>query len=343
MRVVDYSADRRMTIPLTVVGGPPGAGKSSLVRHFMETTTSRRIVAIVRDNTALLGGDERSSGARKIGSVVEWPTGCSSIESDDPTATLAILARQDRRPEHVVVEADGAKNPRRLGGYAYMPGYRPDGTVTVVDAASARDGLPDEMFDEARLAQLRTADVVVLNKLDVAGNDAAASAQRSLALLAPSARFLWCRHGRVAPQLLLGPVFGQSPDDPTIVAQWRSDYLPIRPNERKTFVGEHCQSWCLVGEEGLESRQFRVWVGRLPTSILRGSGAVFLREEPQHRHEFSLIGARWQLQRGAPWGAEVPSTRVMLVGVAGRRTSGRGAARADDTDAPATERSQAVI
>jgi G3E family GTPase len=305
----------------------------------MDASTTRRIVAIVRDHTPLLAD---APDVRRNGSVVEWPHGGVSIESDDPTATLAVLARQERRPDHVVVEADGATNPRRLGGYAYMPGYRPDGTVTVIDAATARDGLPDEMFDESRLAQLRTADVVVLNKIDVAGTDAAASAQRSLALLAPSARFLWSRRGRVAPPLLLGPTPVQSADDPTVVAQWRSDYLPIRPNERKTFAGEHSQSWCLLAEDGVESRQFRTWVGRLPTSILRGAGTVFLTEEPQHRHEFSLIGARWQLQRGAPWGGELPATRVMLVGVAGRRAQGgRGESRTEE--AAESDQSRAVI
>jgi hypothetical protein len=52
---------------------------------------------------------------------------------------------------------------------------------------------------------------------------------------------------------------------------------------------------------------------------LRGDGVVFLREEPQHRHEFMLLGSRWTLERGAPWGNETPVTRIMLVGIGTRK------------------------
>jgi len=52
---------------------------------------------------------------------------------------------------------------------------------------------------------------------------------------------------------------------------------------------------------------------------MRGSGVVHLREEPQHRQEFALIGSRWQLTRGAPWAAASPGTRVTLVSLGGEK------------------------
>jgi G3E family GTPase len=304
----------------------------------MEATIGRRVIAVVRDITPLFANGTR--GARREGVLAEWPNGCLSIASEDPTATLAVLARQVERPEHVIVEASSATNPRRLGGYAYMPGYRPDGTVMVVDAAAASQVAPDHTFDTAQLAQLRAADVVVLNKLDLAGPDATSAAQRSLAPLAPSARFLWCRAGRIAPPLILGPAGGRAtPSDPTVVVEWRPDYLPVRSQDRKTLIGELYQSWCLLTDAQIESREFRGWVGRLPASIVRGTGVVHLREDPEHRHEFSLMGSRWELGRGAPWGKDAPSTRITLVGVGGHpRRSFDGGASVSDDDMPADPR-----
>lgn len=331
MRAVHYSADRRMTIPLTVISGPAGAGKSALLRHMMETTSGRRIVAVTRDLSPLL--DDSPAAVRRDGARAVWPTGCSAIESADATATLTALARGDLRAEHVIVEADGSRNPRRVTGYGYMPGYRPDGVVMVVDASVVNEVLPEQTFDTAMCSQLRSADVVVLNKLDLAGVDTTATAQRSLIPLAPAARFLWCRRGQIAPELLLGAASATTTtDDLAVVAEWRPDYVPVRTRERKTPIGEHAQAWCLLADGPIDARDFRSWVARLPQSILRGAGTVHLSEEPQHRHDFSLIGSRWALPRGTPWGHDAPSTRITLVGVGARHRGPNQSETAAESD-----------
>ena len=86
------------------------------------------------------------------------------------------------------------------------------------------------------------------------------------------------------------------------------------------MIGEQCRAWCLVSEARADARQFRGWASRLPSSIMHGDGVVFLREEPQHRHVFTLLGSRWTLERGAPWGNESPVTRITLVGIGSRRS-----------------------
>ena len=333
MRVASFTDNRHMSIPLTVISGASGAGRTSLVRHLMRNTTGRRVVAVVRDVSPLLETRAAAGGARREGAVVEWDSGCLAVASDDPTATLAVLARQQERPDHVIIDVDGPVSPLRASGYAYMPGYRPDAMLMVVDAASSGRAALDHVFDESTLALFRSADIVVLNKIDLAGVQGTSAAQRSIGAHAPSARFLWAGHGRVAPPLVLGPSSNRTAaDDPTVVAEWRSDYLPALSHEKPALVGERFRSWCLINDTRIDSRSFRSWVAHLPTGVMRGAGTVFLRESPQHRHEFSLIGSRWELTRGAPWGRDVPSTRITLVGVGG---AARHATRS--LDAPVRE------
>jgi G3E family GTPase len=318
MRFVDYTGDWRASTPLTVITGFPGAGKTTVIRHFLEHSSQCRILAIVRDVEPLLAGN--TARTRRAGGAIEWENGCQAIESDDATATLATLRREGRKVDHVIVEASGSRNPKRAGGYAYMPGYRPNGVIAIVDASTASSFEQEETFTTTIQPLLQSTDLVVLNKLDVAGQETTALVQRSIASWAPSARFLWCRSGRLAPPLVVGIASDEvMPDDPRVVAEWRPDYIPVR-SERKTMMGEQCRSWCLVSTERADARQFRAWVSRLPTSIMRGDGVVFLREEPQHRHEFTLLGSRWTLERGTPWGNEVPATNITLVGVEARRT-----------------------
>jgi G3E family GTPase len=314
MRVVDYTNERTRAIPLTAIDGHQGAGKSAIVRHVMRAAHGR-ITAVVRSLDQLVADDP---DVRRSGPVALWPNGSMSVETDDPTATLALLARREEPPDHVLVEGDGTANTRRLDGYGYMRGYRPDGLITVVDASTAtRRDRGDRVATEFS-ANLLHADLIVLNKADLAGREATAAAQRLLASLAPQACFVWCTGGRIAVPLLLGPAL-RTPQDRTVTTTWDPDCRAMRDSRPPDLIGEHCRSWSIFSDEPIAGKEFRRWVSRLPPFILRAAGSVFLREERQHRYEFSYIGKRSILSRSLPWAAEAPSTRLTIVGTDGSR------------------------
>jgi G3E family GTPase len=323
MRAGIHAVDTASPIPLTVVGGPSGAGKSAVIRHLVEDQVGRRVVVVVPQVAGATDGHDASVQAGDV--RLEWIGDSMMLPSRDPVDDLLQLARMERRPDHVIVEAHGDESPARLVGYAYMPGYRPNGVIIVVDAAVGARMEAGETLGTATQAQLRRADLVVLNKVDLAGPRVAAATQRTLAKLAPSARFLWSHGGQVASSVLVGPTAGYvAPNETSVVAEWRADYEPVSTRDGRSRLAERCRTWCLVSERPLEARAFRDWVAKLPGTVMRGSGVVHLREEPQHRQDFALIGSRWRLTRGAPWGSTAPLTRVTLVSVGGemRRAAG---------------------
>jgi len=337
MRAGVHAIDTTSPIPLTVVGGPAGAGKSAVIRHLMEEQVGRRVVVIVPQLAGAANGTEARAHADDL--RCESIGGCMMLPSRDPVDDLLQLARMERRPDHVIVEAKGDESPARLVGYAYMPGYRPDGVVIVVDAAAGARIEAGETLSVATQAQLRRADIVVLNKVDLAGQRVASATQRTLAKLAPSARFLWSHGGQVASSVLIGPATGHAgANETSVVAEWRADYEPISARDGRSRLGERCRTWCLVSERPLEARAFRAWVARLPGTVMRGTGVVHLREEPQHRQEFALIGSRWRLTRGAPWGATAPTTRVTLVSLGGEIRRARGATIVEESAPPVVRR-----
>ena len=316
MRAGIHAVDTANPIPLTVVGGPAGAGKSAVIRHLMEDQAGRRVVVIVPQAVSTTTADHTSVHATDA--RMEWVGESMMLPSRDPVDDLLQLARLAKRPDHVIVEAQGDESPARLVGYAYMPGFRPNGVVIVVDAAAGVRMEAGEELSMATQAQLRRADLVVLNKVDLAGPRVASATQRTLAKLAPSARFLWSHGGQVASSVLIGPTAGfVAPNETSVVAEWRADYEPVSARDGRSRLGERCRTWCLVSERPLEARAFRAWVARLPGTVMRGSGVVHLQEEPQHRQDFALIGSRWRLTRGAPWGSAAPLTRVTLVSLGG--------------------------
>jgi G3E family GTPase len=328
MRNTSNSFERQIPIPLTVLGGHKGAGKTSVIRHLLEAQGRGKVVAIIRQPTAVNGNGHHELECPD--DLVPGKNKGTWITSHDPTDALMDLASSATRPDHVIVETEGAESLRRTGGFAYMPGYRPDGFVLVVDAGvAARADLADAISVEER-EQLRAAHLIVLNKLDIVGQRAAAATQRALRKLAPLARFLWCENGRVAPPLLLGATSGaQVSEDWGVVAQWRADFLPVASRTEKARFGEHCRSWCLVADHSVEAREFRSWVARLPETVLRGAGVVQLAEEPQHQYEFEMIGARWRLVRRGPWGTTPPVTRLNVVSLGGASSRARSTTRSE--------------
>ena len=150
-------------------------------------------------------------------------------------------------------------------------------------------------------SNLGHADLIVLNKADIAGRDGTAAAQRLLEALAPQACFVWCTGGRIAVPLLLGrpPPYSAGSD---CHHEWDPDCRALRGSRPPDLIGEHCRSWSISSDEPIPGREFRRWVSHLPPFILRCAGSVFLREDPQHRYEFSYIGKRSVLSRNLPWG-----------------------------------------
>jgi len=136
MRVVQPPSDEHL-LPVTVIGGDSGAGKSSLVRHLLTHPEGHSLAFILDDCTPLeLAAD---SIAYREGSFLTLTNGCVCCTKDDdvPSALESLRKRADR-PSHVIIEASAAAHLRRVAGYAYMPGYRIDSIVVVADAQTIR-------------------------------------------------------------------------------------------------------------------------------------------------------------------------------------------------------------
>jgi len=324
-------SDQYSRIPLTIVAGAPGVGKTSLVRHLL-TQTTEQIAAIVADESAV----DRSLVAQRDGARLLLKNGSVCVMSDDDgSAVLAALSEQSHPPDHVVFESSASANPRRLTGYGYMPGYYLDGMIMVVDAASLAAHANDLDAQDRLREQLSYAALIVVNKIDLIDDAAAEAAQRVLSRVAPMTPAVSCEHAQVAPSLLLGAP--KRVDSRAVVAEWSMDYMPVRrqrtgPRVSRAPDAERCRSWCLIKDLPIDRHEFRIWVQRLPSTVLSGRGVVHLRDDPYHRHFFHLMGPRWRIERGRPWGRETPSTRVRLAGLIGRR---RPSARAVEEDGEA--------
>jgi G3E family GTPase len=305
-------------VPLTVVGGEARTGKTTLLRQLVSQHHVGG-VAVVFDG--LEPPPTSCSPAQIDGPWTTLENGslCGAL-TGDISAELAELRHRLPATSHVVIEARGDASLHRVAGYGYMPGYRPDGTVVVMDAHDMDDSLGKTDRREAMTARLRAADILILNKMDSVLPAARARCESWLDTEMSRLRVIETTHARVAGSLLLGVTPDAAQHDArAVAANWETSTYRTARRKALSKAAESaeppCRLWRVETDQPIAARQFRSWISLLPRSVVRGTGDVLIEEDPRLRYQFRMIGHRWQLRREEPWGATAPETRVALVGM----------------------------
>jgi G3E family GTPase len=274
-------------LPLTIVGGDSGAGKTTLLEQLV-TQEHDGDVAVVRDE-------------------------------GDLSAELAELRVRLGEKSHVLIEARADSSLRRVAGYGYMPGYRLDGILVVMNARDIHDRLGNAELRTLMTTQLRGADILIINKLDLVENGKRTLHRAWLDEDLPQLRVIETIQGRVAGSLLLGVTPEVARHDALAVpGNWDTTY---RVPRRTRLLGPveaaepRCRVWSIETAKPIAAQRFRSWISMLPREVVRGSGDVYIEEDPQLRYHLHMIGHRWQLQRERPWGHAAPETQLTLVGM----------------------------
>ena len=165
-------------IPLTVIGGFLGAGKTTLINHLLRTAT-KRFGVLVNDFGAI--NIDAALIESRDGGTVALTNGCVCCEmGTDLGAGLATLAARVPAIEHAIVEASGVSDPWRVAQLALVEtGFELEPILVVVDAGALAGQLADRWVADTITGQLAAADRIVLNKAG-AGADAARALLRDL-------------------------------------------------------------------------------------------------------------------------------------------------------------------
>jgi cobalamin biosynthesis protein CobW len=197
-------------IPVVVVSGFLGSGKTSLVRHLLEEAQRRgERLAVVSNEFGALGIDRALlGGATAAGAplIRELEGGCVCCElTDDLVLTLEAL-RRDVAPDRIAIETSGVALPYDVQLSLWRPPVSEwvadDIGVVVVNAEQLAEGRDlGDTFEH----QVTAADLLVLNQVDRVPEALLASLEERLHALEPEAPIVRAVHGRVEPALLEPP------------------------------------------------------------------------------------------------------------------------------------------
>jgi G3E family GTPase len=323
-------------LPVTVLSGFLGAGKTSLLNHVLHNQTGRRVAVIVNDMSqvnidAQLVQGGPSGLARVEERLVEMSNGCICCTlRDDLLQEVARLAREGRF-DYLLIESSGISEPIPVAqtftfedekGVSLGQLARLDTMVTVVDAASFfRDyasapslvergqalGEDDERtVTDLLIEQIEFADVIVLNKVDLVDATALEVLHAAIARLNPGAKIVRSKHGRVdlADILDTGSFdYARAESSAGWMAELEREHVP----ETDAYG---------IGSFVFRARRpfhpQRVWDlahGRAFDQMLRSKGFFWIASRPEHAYEWAQAGGVMSLRPAGWWWAAVPRER----------------------------------
>lgn len=155
-----------MTTRLTVIGGYLGAGKSTVVNRLLTGGALGRTAVVVNDFGSV-NIDARLVAAASE-DTIELTNGCICCQiSDDVGRVMTMLAARDDL-DGVICEVSGVGDPAQLSSWGEYPGFSRGPVLVCADATSLPQLLRDEYVGETAARQLKSADIVLLTKTDLA-------------------------------------------------------------------------------------------------------------------------------------------------------------------------------
>jgi len=307
---------RATTLPFTVIGGYLGAGKTTLLNHLLTDVGGLRIAVLVNDFGSL--NIDAALVRSHAGDTIELANGClcCSLVSGFAEVLSRVKARAAEF-DHVVIEASGVAEPLRVAQMAQGFGFPIDALLVVVDGERIERQAADKYVGDVVRRQLRQADLLLVNKLDLVDEGRRGALRDGLNTLAPGVPRLEMVRGQVPLPLLLGRHLGGAL--PSVL----SDPLPgigADPGEAGQHHGERFETWTLRLEGPLRRSALERFATGLPAGIHRAKGFVVLAEAPDHPQLFQLVGNRWSLEPAEPGTALVGGTALVMIGHRGAAT-----------------------
>lgn len=285
------SVAQQQGIPLTVVGGYLGSGKTTRINAVLRQPRGLRLAVVVNDFGAV-NVDAHLLRA-SAGDLLELANGCVCCSlADGMAAAIRGLSELRPAPDRVLVEVSGVGDPAAVAKWGTLPGFRMGGVVVCVDAETVEFRASDRWVGDTVRRQLEGADVFLLTKSDLVAEQARRRTRSWLASVAPGVPV--SDEPDALARILMDP---PRPGDP--VAGARGDHDPHR-------------TWSLTSEGPVDRDRLLAGLRSLPEGVVRAKGILQTTAAPGRRTVVQRAGRRCELHDDGEWRDGDRSTLVLV-------------------------------
>ena len=307
---ITQKVDRK--IPVTVITGYLGSGKTTLLNHIL-TGQNKRKVAVIVNEFGEVGIDGQLIEQDGDEQLIEFNNGCLCCTvRGDLIETIGKLRQRSGELDAIMIETTGLADPAPVASTFFVSeevraDTRLDAFITVVDAVNLEKNL--EQSVEAQ-EQVAFADIVIVNKTDLASEEQLKRIERRVRALNPLARMHRSAHSVIDLDLILN-----------VNAFQLEAKLQVDPAFLDDHEHEHdpaITSIVLREERPIDMNRFMSWMAPLlqreGDRYLRTKG-VFNAKGFDQRVVFQSVRMLTTMARFHAWGAgEVRRTEYVVIG-----------------------------
>ncbi|WP_207839881.1 CobW family GTP-binding protein [Williamsia soli] len=299
-------------IPVVVVAGFLGAGKTTMLNHLLRTRSGLRIGVVVNDFGAV--NIDAMLVAGQVDGAVSLGNGCMccTVDDDGLDATFASLVTPRAGLDLIVVEASGLAEPRnliRMVAGSDNPRIEYGGLLYLVDARNYTETRQQHPRIDQHLA---LADLVVLNKTDLTGADEVERARLLIRDANAGAPIITTRDAVVDLALLVDLESAARDDDATPRQLGLDELLADDSDDHCGHLHHDYQSVSFVDPASMNPRALAAFLEQPPTGVFRVKGFVHF-DVARHRRKYVVhtVGSYVSVHP-QPWDPE-ESRRTELV------------------------------
>ena len=192
-------------IPVTVITGYLGSGKTTLLNHILTGQQGRKVAVIVNE-FGEVGIDGQLIVRDDDEQLIEFNNGCLCCTvRGDLIETITKLQERAGELDAIIIETTGLADPAPVASTFFVSeeiraSTRLDSFVTVVDVVNLEKNLAQSVEAQEQVA---FADIVLINKVDLASEEAVARVERTVRSLNPLATIHRTEQGVIDLALIL--------------------------------------------------------------------------------------------------------------------------------------------
>ena len=304
------------TVPLAILTGYLGAGKTTLINRILNADHKMKIAVLVNDfgainiDTRLIVGVEGETMTLSNGCI------CRSIQGDLISAIDTLISNENP-PDYLIVEASGISDPSQVVLKFNRSSLRArihiDSIIAIVDAEQFTE--LGEKQQRLLREQARVSDIIILNKTDLVNKEALQKAHSWLDDVIDKARIIEAVQCDVPLETIIGNATynPQTAFDSTKPGVHAHDVEVIHQHQHNDHSLVFA-TWSWETDKTIDLSAMRSALDNLPKSIFRAKGILNAREIPDKQIVLQLVGNRITLTEGDEWDDKPRTTSVVLIG-----------------------------